>query len=162
MIANHGQSKRYYHDRVGCNSRLDAVQAAVLRIKLKELDNYSSRRNKAALFYDNAFKDEIALKTPFRSSHCNHVFHQYTLQLSDEYSRDDLVAYLASNSVPAMIYYPVPAHQQKMFSDLPTSSGDLSTTEWLTSRVFSLPMHTELKEEQLHFIVKTVKEFLHK
>ena len=162
MIANHGQSKRYYHDRVGCNSRLDAVQAAVLRIKLKELDNYSSRRNKAALFYDNAFKDESALKTPFRSTHCTHVFHQYTLQLSDEYNRDDLVAYLASNSVPAMIYYPVPAHQQKMFSDLPTSSGDLTTTEWLTSRVFSLPMHTELKEEQLHFIVKTVKEFLYK
>ena len=162
MIANHGQSKRYYHDRIGCNSRLDAVQAAVLRVKLKELDNYSLRRNKAALFYDNAFKDESALKIPFRSSYCNHVFHQYTLQLSDEYNRDGMVDYLASNSVPAMIYYPVPAHQQKMFLDLPTSSGDLSTTEWLTSRVFSLPMHTELKEEQLCFIVKTVKEFLHK
>ena len=162
MIANHGQSKRYYHDRVGCNSRLDAVQAAVLRIKLKELDNYIFRRNKAALFYDNAFKDEIALKTPFRSSHSNHVFHQYTLQLSDEFSRDEIVSYLSSKSIPAMIYYPVPAHKQKMFSDLETSSGDLATTEWLTSRVFSLPMHTELKPEQLNYIVSTVKEFLNK
>ena len=162
MIANHGQSKRYYHDRVGCNSRLDAIQAAILRIKLRELDNYSSRRNKAATYYDNAFKNEKALKTPFRSMKSNHVFHQYTLQLSDEYNRDELVSYLSSQSVPAMIYYPVPAHQQKMFSGLPTSSGDLTTTEWLTSRVFSLPMHTELKDEQLSYIVKIVKQFLKK
>jgi dTDP-4-amino-4,6-dideoxygalactose transaminase len=162
MIANHGQSKRYYHDRVGCNSRLDAIQAAILRIKLRELDNYSSRRNKAANYYDNAFKNEKALKTPFRSMKSNHVFHQYTLQLSDEYNRDELISYLSSQSVPAMIYYPIPAHRQKMFYGLPTSSGDLTTTEWLTSRVFSLPMHTELKDEQLSHIVKTVNQFLKK
>jgi dTDP-4-amino-4,6-dideoxygalactose transaminase len=156
------KAKKYYHDVVGCNSRLDAIQAAVLRIKLRELDNYSSRRNKAASFYDAAFVNEKAIKTPFRSILSSHVFHQYTLQLSDDYNRDELVDFLATKSIPAMIYYPVPAHKQKMFVNLPTSSGDLSTTEWLTSRVFSLPMHTELKEEQLNYIVSTIKEFLQK
>jgi dTDP-4-amino-4,6-dideoxygalactose transaminase len=162
MIANHGQSKRYYHDRVGCNSRLDSIQAAVLRIKLRELDNYIDRRNKAAGFYDDSFKNTKALTTPFRAENTNHVFHQYTLKLNDEINRDDLVSFLAGKDIPAMIYYPVPAHKQKMFSDIDNECGDLENTDWLTSRVFSLPMHTELTIEQQNYIVESVIKFINK
>lgn len=162
MVANHGQSKRYYHDRVGCNSRLDSIQAAVLRIKLRRLDEYISARRKAAAYYDNSFKDVEAIKTPTRNDFSNHVFHQYTLQLTDDIDRDGLVEFLASKDIPAMIYYPVPAHRQKMFAELDTECGDLTVTDWLTTRVFSLPMHTELSEDQLEFICKAVKEYLEK
>lgn len=162
MIASHGQSKRYYHDVVGCNSRLDTIQAAVLRIKLKKLDGYIEARRKAARFYDDAFKGVAQLTTPFRSPNTKHVFHQYTLQLSDELDRDALVDFLASKDIPAMIYYPVPAHQQKMFAQLETECGDLEVTDWLTTRVFSLPMHTELTKEQLTYICDSVKEFIEK
>jgi dTDP-4-amino-4,6-dideoxygalactose transaminase len=162
MIANHGQSKRYYHDRIGCNSRLDAIQAAILRIKLRELDNYIDRRNKAAQFYDSAFENVKELTIPKRAMNTNHVFHQYTLQVSDKISRDELVQFLATKEIPAMIYYPVPAHRQKMFADLDTKCGDLVNTEWLTSRVFSLPMHTELSENQQEYIVQIIKEFIEK
>lgn len=162
MVANHGQSKRYYHDRVGCNSRLDSIQAAVLRIKLRRLDEYINARRKAAAYYDNFFKDVEAIKTPFRNDFSNHVFHQYTLQLTDDIDRDGLVEFLASKDIPAMIYYPVPAHRQKMFAELDTECGDLTVTDWLTTRVFSLPMHTELSEDQLEFICNAVKEYLEK
>ncbi|MBG15754.1 MAG: transcriptional regulator [Crocinitomicaceae bacterium] len=162
MIANHGQSKRYYHDRVGCNSRLDSIQAAVLRIKLKELDRYILRRNTAADFYDAAFENIEQLTIPYRANNTNHVFHQYTLKLSDEINRDDLVAYLAQKDIPAMIYYPVPAHKQKMFYDIDNKCGNLENTNWLTSRVFSLPMHTELSIEQQQYIVESVIEFINK
>lgn len=160
MIANHGQSERYYHDRVGCNSRLDSIQAAVLRIKLRELDNYIDARRQAADFYDAAFESVKALKTPVRMENTKHVFHQYTLQLDDGIDRDALVKYLGEKDIPAMIYYPVPAHKQKMFASLETSSGSLETTDWLTSRVFSLPMHTELEKDQLAYICSAVKEFI--
>ncbi len=162
MIANHGQSKRYYHDIVGCNSRLDSIQAAVLRIKLKELDSYILRRNTAADFYDAAFENIEQLTIPYRAKNTNHVFHQYTLKLSDEINRDDLVAYLAQKDIPAMIYYPVPAHKQKMFYDIDNECGNLENTNWLTSRVFSLPMHTELSIEQQQYIVESVIEFINK
>ena len=162
MVANHGQSKRYYHDRVGCNSRLDSIQAAVLRIKLRRLDEYISARRNAAAYYDNFFKDVEAIKTPTRNDFSNHVFHQYTLQLTDDIDRDGLVEFLASKDIPAMIYYPVPAHRQKMFAELDTECGDLTVTDWLTTRVFSLPMHTELSEDQLEFICNAVKEYLEK
>lgn len=162
MVANHGQSKRYYHDRVGCNSRLDSIQAAVLRIKLRHLDDYISARRKAAAYYDNFFKDFDVITTPFRNDFSNHVFHQYTLQLTDDIDRDGLVEFLSSKDIPAMIYYPVPAHKQKMFADLDTECGDLTITDWLTTRVFSLPMHTELSEEQLAYICNGVKEYLEK
>ena len=160
MIANHGQSKRYYHDRVGCNSRLDSIQAAVLRIKLKELDSYILRRNTAADFYDAAFENIEQLTIPYRANNTNHVFHQYTLKLSDEINRDDLLAYLDQKHIPAMIYYPVPAHKQKMFYDIDNKCGNLENTNWLTSRVFSLPMHTELSVEQQKYIVESVKEYI--
>lgn len=162
MIASHGQSKRYYHDVVGCNSRLDTIQAAVLRIKLRKLDDYIAARRKAADFYDNAFKDVAQITTPFRAENTKHVFHQYTLQLTDDVDRDALVEFLASKDIPAMIYYPVPAHQQKMFAQLDTECGNLEVTDWLTTRVFSLPMHTELTTEQLTYITNHVKEFISK
>ena len=162
MIANHGQSKRYFHDRVGCNSRLDSIQAAVLRVKLKELDNYILKRNEAADFYDSAFQNVSELTIPYRTNSSNHVFHQYTLKLSDEINRDNLVAYLAQKDIPAMIYYPIPAHKQKMFSSIENICSDLENTEWLNSRVFSLPMHTELNHVQQEYIVESVIEFIKK
>lgn len=160
MVANHGQSKRYYHDVVGCNSRLDTIQAAVLKIKLKRLDEYIAARRKAADYYDNFFAKLSHIHTPYRADNTKHVFHQYTLQLDDIIDRDGMVEFLASKDIPAMIYYPVPAHRQKMFADLETECKDLTTTDWLTSRVFSLPMHTELEEEQLKYICEAVKEYL--
>jgi UDP-2-acetamido-2-deoxy-ribo-hexuluronate aminotransferase len=158
MIASHGQSKRYYHDVVGCNSRLDAVQAAILDIKLTHLDEYIAARRKAADFYDNAFANNKKITIPFRDAANNHVFHQYTL-LVNEVDRDALHQFLADNGVPSMIYYPVPAHKQKMFDAFGGSNYQLPVTDWLTERVISLPIHTELDEEQQSFIVGKVLEF---
>lgn len=162
MIANHGQSKRYYHDIVGCNSRLDNIQAAVLRIKLKELDQYILNRQKAANYYDQNLKDLDQLTLPFRNLDSNHVFHQYTLKLDDSIVRDELIQYLADKNIPAMVYYPVPAHRQKMFSKIPNSYGNMKVTNWLSSRVFSLPMHTELSTLQQDYIIKNISNFLNK
>ena len=162
MIANHGQSKRYYHDIVGCNSRLDNIQAAVLRIKLKELDQYILNRQKAANYYDQNLKDLDQLTLPFRNLDSNHVFHQYTLKLDDSIVRDELIQYLADKNIPAMVYYPVPAHRQKMFSKIPNSYGNMKVTNWLSSRVFSLPMHTELSTMQQDYIIENISNFLNK
>ena len=162
MIANHGQSKRYYHDIVGCNSRLDNIQAAVLRIKLKELDQYILNRQKAANYYDQNLKDLDKLTLPFRNLDSNHVFHQYTLKLDDSIVRDELIQYLADKNIPAMVYYPVPAHRQKMFSKIPNSCGNMKVTNWLSSRVFSLPMHTELSTLQQDYIIENISNFLNK
>jgi UDP-2-acetamido-2-deoxy-ribo-hexuluronate aminotransferase len=159
MIASHGQSKRYYHDVVGCNSRLDAVQAAILDIKLKHLDEYIAARRKAADFYDNAFANNKKIIVPFRDANNKHVFHQYTL-LVEGVDRDALHQFLADNTVPSMIYYPVPAHRQKMFDAFGGSNFNLPITDWLTERVISLPIHTELDEEQQNFIVTKVLEFI--
>lgn len=161
MIANHGQSKRYYHDMVGCNSRLDAIQAAVLNVKLPLLDKYIDARRKAADFYDRAFAGNDKITTPFRGDNCKHVFHQYTLILHDV-DRDALSAFLAENDVPSMIYYPVPAHKQQMFAEFGGGDFDLEKTDWLTHRVLSLPIHTELDEEQQSYIVEKVLEFVNK
>ncbi|MFM8586745.1 MAG: DegT/DnrJ/EryC1/StrS family aminotransferase [Bacteroidota bacterium] len=158
MIANHGQSKRYYHDLVGCNSRLDAIQAAVLSIKLKQLDQYNAARFEAAAYYTNAIKDNPRIKTPFIAPNNKHVFHQYTIIL-EGVDRNRLVEQLASVQIPAMIYYPVPAHKQKMFSFLNLPQFDLPITDWLTERVVSLPMHTELDKEQLDYITDKVNYF---
>ena len=161
MIASHGQSKRYYHDVVGCNSRLDTMQAAILDIKLKYLDEYIAARRKAADFYDAAFAGNKKITTPFRAQNNTHVFHQYTLILN-EVNRDALHQFLADNGVPSMIYYPVPAHRQKMFDAFGGSSYKLPVTDWLTERVISLPIHTELDEEQQSFIVSKVLEYINK
>ena len=159
MIANHGQSKRYYHDVVGCNSRLDSMQAAVLNVKLKRLNEYIAARQKAARFYDEAFRGSEKITTPFVADYSTHVYHQYTLIL-EGVDRDGLNSFLAGHNIPSMIYYPVAAHQQKMFESFGGSSYDLKTTEWLTSRVISLPMHTELDEQQLNHITSKVLEFV--
>ena len=159
MIANHGQSKRYYHDVVGCNSRLDAVQAAILSIKLKHLDAYNLARQTAADFYDQAFADVASLTTPYRAPYSKHVFHQYTLLLEGQ-SRDQLVAYLNERKIPSMIYYPVPGHRQKMFGLSGNTLPVLPVTDWLTERVVSLPIHTELDQEQLSAITKAVLDFV--
>jgi len=161
MIANHGQSKRYHHDMVGCNSRLDNLQAGVLRIKLRELDSYLNRRREAASYYDKAFAEIAEIKVPFRSAESRHVFHQYTLTL-DRIDRDDLHHFLAKHDIPSMIYYPIPAHRQQMFASFGSGNTELPLTDWLTERVISLPMHTELEEEQLRLITQTVKEFVQK
>jgi len=159
MIANHGQQKRYYHEMVGCNSRLDTIQAAVLKIKLKKLDEYIDARRKAADYYDNAFANHPKITVPYRAEYSRHVFHQYTLIL-ENVDRDKLNEFLAAKNIPSMIYYPVPAHRQQMFANFGGSSYNLPATDWLTERVISLPMHTELDEEQLKFIASSVLEFI--
>ncbi|HET9744935.1 MAG TPA: DegT/DnrJ/EryC1/StrS family aminotransferase [Chitinophagaceae bacterium] len=159
MIANHGQRRRYYYEMVGCNSRLDTLQAAVLNIKLKHLDEYIEARQAVADFYDIAFANNPNIVTPYRASYCTHVFHQYTLVLNDV-DRDGLVAFLAEHKIPSMVYYPVPGHRQQMFSHYETAKVSLPVTDWLTERVISLPVHTEMDEEQLQFIASKVLEFV--
>ncbi len=161
MIANHGQSIRYHHDIVGCNSRLDTLQAAVLNVKLKRLDKYITARQQAAAFYNHAFAGIPAITTPYTAPYTNHVFHQYTLKL-EGVSRNGLNEYLASHNIPSMLYYPLPAHKQKMFNAFGGSSYDLPVTDLLTERVISLPMHTELAKDQLEFITEKVISFIKK
>lgn len=156
MIANHGQSERYYHDMIGCNSRLDTIQAAVLRVKLKRLDMYCDARRAAADYYDQAFAGHSNIITPARTDYSHHVFHQYTLRLVG-IDRDELKCQLEQEGVPSMIYYPVPCHQQKMFREMDNAQDwDLPNTDALTPIVLSLPIHTELTEEELHFITTKV------
>jgi UDP-2-acetamido-2-deoxy-ribo-hexuluronate aminotransferase len=161
MIASHGQQKRYYHDIVGCNSRLDAIQAAILDIKLRHLDEYIDARRNAADFYDKAFAGNSKIEVPYRANNNLHVFHQYTLILHDV-NRDALSDYLTGKGIPSMIYYPVPAHRQKMFDHLGGSDFNLPVTDWLTERVISLPIHTELDHEQQQYIVDHVLSFVNK
>ncbi len=161
MVANHGQSKRYYHDVVGCNSRLDTLQAAILEIKLKKLDEYIDARRKCADYYDSAFAENQKITTPYRADYCKHVFHQYTLVLNG-IDRNGLNEYLAQHNIPSMIYYPVPAHRQKMFASFGSGSIDLPVTDWLTERVISLPIHTEMEEEQLQYITSAVLTYVNK
>lgn len=158
-VANHGQSQRYYHDIVGCNSRLDTIQAAVLEIKLKHLDAYIEARRRVADAYDKAFAGHGSITTPFRAPYCTHVFHQYTVVL-EGIDRNALHTYLAAHNVPSMIYYPVPAHRQKMFESFGSSASHLPVTDWLTERVISLPIHTEMDDEQLQHITTTILNFL--
>ena len=154
-IANHGMVVRYYHDIVGVNSRLDSIQAAVLDVKLKHLNEYIAARQKAATYYDNAFVNHPKILVPTRSEKSSHVFHQYTLRLLDV-DRDALRAALAEAGVPAMIYYPVPLHMQKAYRDARYQTGDFPIAERLADCVLSLPMHTELDEEQLEYITMQV------
>lgn len=161
MVANHGQRVRYYHDEVGVNSRLDSIQAAILRKKLPHLDRYNSSRRSAAEFYNNAFKDSSKLITPITEGDSTHVFHQYTLQLVGV-DRDDLIAFLNDKGIPAMIYYPVALHMQKAYKDDRYAEGHFPVTERLVKSVISLPMHSELEEEELEYITKSVLEYLNK
>ena len=160
-VVNHGMTVRYYHDFVGVNSRLDSIQAAILGVKLPHLDAYNAARNHAASYYDKAFKGHPRLHIPARFEKSTHVFHQYTL-VTEGIDRSALQEYLSQKEVPAMIYYPVPLHMQKAYLDPRYKEGDFPATEHLCKTVISLPMHTELDEEQLEFIVSSVLEFANK
>ncbi|XZF15146.1 DegT/DnrJ/EryC1/StrS family aminotransferase [Chitinophagaceae bacterium MMS25-I14] len=151
MIANHGQKVRYYHEMVGCNSRLDSIQAAVLRIKLRHLDEYCDARRAVADHYDNAFKSNPNIITPFRAANNKHVFHQYTLQLKNV-SRDEVQPLLAEKGIPSMIYYPVPSHKQNMLKAFADNQQELPVTDMLTDCVISLPIHTEFTQEELEYV----------
>jgi dTDP-4-amino-4,6-dideoxygalactose transaminase len=158
-IVNHGMYKRYYHDVVGVNSRLDALQAAVLKVKLKYLDFYNERRKEAALSYSNYFKDHPNLIVPFRLGDCkSHVFHQYTLKVV-EADRDALVDHLSKNKIPCGIYYPVPLHAQKAYADPHVDSAQFPVTKQLVNQVVSLPMHSELTTDQIDHIAAKVLDF---
>jgi dTDP-4-amino-4,6-dideoxygalactose transaminase len=158
MIANHGQSARYYHDVVGCNSRLDSIQAAILNIKLAKLDQYNSARQAVAAYYSNAFKGIEAIIPPAIAPYSTHVFHQYTMQLKGV-DREKFIAHLAAKDIPCMIYYPVPGHLQKMFATGQEGQWDLKVTDQLTPCVCSLPIHTEMDAEQLAYITEGVKSY---
>ncbi len=159
MIVNHGMKVRYYHDEIGVNSRLDSMQAAVLSVKLKRLDEYSAARRAAADYYDKELADVEGIKTPKRLENSEHVFHQYTMTL-DGIDRAALQSFLSERGIPAMIYYPVPLHQQKAFRDVRYEDGAFPIAEGLAKSVLSLPMHTELDQEQLEYIVASIKEFV--
>jgi len=157
-IGNHGMEKKYYHDSIGINSRLDSIQAAILNVKLKYLDEYNQSRQKAAVFYDKAFQNLESITIPYRNKLSTHIFHQYTL-LTDPELRNPLKNYLAQNNIPSMIYYPVPLHRQKAFGSYGYDNKKFPVTESLCQRVISLPMHTELEIEQLEYIVNHIIEF---
>jgi UDP-2-acetamido-2-deoxy-ribo-hexuluronate aminotransferase len=161
VIANHGQTALYHHEEIGVNSRLDSIQAAILRVKLRYLDGYCESRQKAAAYYDKAFANNPKLKTPVRMERSTHVFHQYTLVLNGV-SRTALKEFLETKGIPAMIYYPIPLHMQKAYTDPRYKHGDFPATEQLCNHVISLPMHTELSEEDLHYITSNVLEFVNK
>ena len=158
-IANHGCHVRYHHDEVGVNSRLDSIQAAILDAKLPHLDAYTAARQRAAAYYDKAFANNEKLLIPGRDPHSTHVFHQYTLRVVGA-DRDQVREGLAERGIPAMIYYPVPLHQQKAYLDPRYKDGDFPVAERLAACVLSLPMHTELDEEQLAFITSSVLELI--
>lgn len=157
-IANHGMIKKYYHDFIGVNSRLDGIQAAILNVKLKYLDAYINARQSAAAFYDAELSGLEDITIPGRSANSSHVFHQYTIALKNA-NRDDLQNYLRSKNIPSMIYYPIPLHLQKAFLHLGYKKGDSPITEDICQRVLSIPMHTELTTDQLRYITDTIKTF---
>lgn len=156
-IANHGMVVRYHHDRIGVNSRLDSIQAAVLDAKLPHLNAYVAARQRAAAYYDRAFTGNAHLLTPGHEPHSTHVFHQYTLRIVNA-DRDGVREELAAAGVPAMVYYPIPLHMQKAYQDARYKQGDFPVAERLSECVLSLPMHTELDDEQLAYITAAVEK----
>jgi len=158
-IVNHGQTKKYYYEQIGVNSRLDTLQAAILRVKLRHLKEYNNARIKAAEFYDKAFRPYTQIKIPTRVDYSSHIFHQYTLKLIGM-NRDDLMNYLKETHIPSMVYYPLPFHLQKAFLDMNYHEGDFPVAEEISKTVLSLPMHTELDEEQLTYITQHVINFI--
>jgi UDP-2-acetamido-2-deoxy-ribo-hexuluronate aminotransferase len=158
MMANHGQRIKYHHDVIGVNSRLDTLQAAILNVKLKYLTDYEAARNKVASYYDKTLAGINDLVIPKRSSNSTHVFHQYTLKIKNG-KRDALKKFLEERGVPTMIYYPVPLHLQKAYKKDEFGEGSFPITEALSKEVISLPIHTEMMEEQQTYIVSCIKEF---
>ncbi len=159
MIVNHGQSERYYHDSIGVNSRLDSIQAAILMVKLKYLDQYNEARQIVAKRYNDAFAGMDEILTPLTADFTNHVYHQYTVKLKDASKRETLNKFLADKQIPSMIYYPVPNHLQKAYSYYGYKEGDMANTEDLCSRVISFPIHTEMDTDQQDFIINKILEF---
>jgi UDP-2-acetamido-2-deoxy-ribo-hexuluronate aminotransferase len=160
MIANHGQKVQYYHDIIGVNSRLDTIQAAILRAKLPHLPAYNQARQLAADFYDQAFKEVDVVQTPIKVRNSTHVYHQYTLKLKTGIDREGLRTKLLELGIPTMVYYPVPLHEQKAYKNDRYIPGSFPVSEALVKQVISLPMHTELDTDQLEFIVENFKKFL--
>lgn len=160
-IGNHGMTKRYYHDHIGINSRLDTIQAAILRVKLKYLDTFNRERKMVADTYDRELGSIKELTIPERSSFSSHIFHQYTLKC-DPLRRDGLIEYLAAKSIPSMVYYPVPLHRQKAYAYLNLKDDGFESTNMLSDCVISLPVHTEMDDEQLSFICSSIKEYFEK
>jgi UDP-2-acetamido-2-deoxy-ribo-hexuluronate aminotransferase len=158
-IANHGQVIKYHHEVVGCNSRLDTIQAAILKIKLPQLDNYCKARQKVAEYYTNIFSSIEQIETPVIASNTSHVFHQYTIKLKG-IERQSLIDYLLEKGIPSMVYYPLPAHKQGMFKSFGKENQDLPVTNRLTTEVLSLPVHTEMDEEQLAYITKHIIHYI--
>jgi dTDP-4-amino-4,6-dideoxygalactose transaminase len=158
MIANHGQAKKYHHESIGVNSRLDTIQAAILNVKLKHLDRYSASRNEVADRYDESFKNHPSIKTPKRAKNSTHVFHQYTIQVEGA-ERDELKNYLAEKGVPSMVYYPISLHQQVAYQGYGFKKGDFPVAESLCLKVLSLPIHTEMKVQDQDYIIETIKGF---
>lgn len=157
-ITNHGSTKKYYHDDIGVNSRLDAIQAAILRVKLRYLDEYNNARRDAASFYDRQLSQIEKVISPVRSDNSTHIFHQYTIK-ADPGSRDDLKKFLQERKIPSMIYYPVPMHKQKAYSYLGVKDDVFPVTGSLCSSVLSLPMHTELNIDQLKYICDNIYNY---
>jgi len=162
MIVNHGQSERYYHDSIGVNSRLDSIQAAILKVKLQYLDQYNEARQLVAKRYNEAFTSNEEIVTPVTADYTNHVYHQYTVKLKDSSKRRALNKFLADNQIPSMIYYPVPNHLQKAYSYYGYKEGDMANTEDLCSRVISFPIHTEMDEKQQGLIISAVLGFINR
>ncbi len=160
-ITNHGMKVRYYHDTIGVNSRLDTIQAAVLRVKLRHLDEFNEARNRAASFYDNALSAIPQIKIPARSAPSSHIFHQYTIRVPAA-DRNPLKEHLENEGIPAMIYYPVPLHMQKAYAHLGYKESDFPVTATLCNEVLSLPMHSELSEDQLTYITECIAAYFKK
>jgi UDP-2-acetamido-2-deoxy-ribo-hexuluronate aminotransferase len=160
-ISNHGMKTRYYHDDIGVNSRLDTIQAAILNIKLRKLNDYNQARRKAADIYDRAFSGCTQIIVPARMDFSTHIFHQYTIRILNG-KRNELKNRLDSKKIPSMIYYPVPLHLQEAYSYLGYKNGDFPVTEKLCNEVISLPMHPELDQEQLDYITTNVLSFFEK
>lgn len=158
IICDHGSEKKYYYDSIGVNSRLDSMQAAVLNVKLKYLDAYNTKRNSAAAQYDERLKNIAGITIPLRVKNSTHVFHQYTILVED--GRDPLKEYLQQKVIPSMIYYPVPLHMSDAYKIYGYADGDFPVSEKIAQQVLSLPMHTELDEEQIDFICHAIKEFI--
>jgi UDP-2-acetamido-2-deoxy-ribo-hexuluronate aminotransferase len=158
---NHGSRVKYYYDEVGVNSRLDTLQAAILRVKLRHLEEFNAARQEAAAAYDRLLGGIPGLRIPHRASWSTHIFHQYTLVL-EKGDRDGLAEYLRSKEIPVMIYYPLPLHLQKAYRDLNYREGDFPVSESLSGNVLSIPMHTELESGQIEYICHHIKEFLGK
>lgn len=160
IICDHGSAKKYYYDSIGVNSRLDSMQAAILNVKLKYLDAFNKKRNEAATMYDALLKNVEGISIPKRNENSTHVFHQYTIKV--EMGRDELKNYLQEKEIPSMIYYPVPLHLSNAYKIYGYADGDFPVSEKISQEVLSLPMHTELDEEQIHFICDAIKEFASK